>query len=81
MLQRMLIKSRIMGCSNRALLYRDQGANISYLFSYAIGMTGVILPAFIIIGIIVFFGGLIEKINEERTRKMMVDFLQQNEIE
>ena len=81
MLQRMLIKSRIMGCSNRALLYRDQGANISYLFSYAIGMTGIILPAFIIIGIIVFFGGLIEKINEERTRKMMVDFLQQNEIE
>lgn len=81
MLQRMLIKSRIMGCSNRALLYRDEGVNISYVCTYAIGMTGVLLPAFIIIGVIVFFGGLIEKVNEERTRKMMVDFLQQNEIE
>ena len=81
MLQRMLLKSRIMGCSNRALLYRDQGANLSYVCSYALGMTGVLLPAFVIIGVIVAFGGLMERTNEERTRKMMVDFLQQNEIE
>ena len=81
MLQRMLIKSRIMGCSNDALYYRDQGSTTCYIFSYALGMMGVLLPAFIIIGVITACGGLIERANEERTRKMMVDFLQQNEIE
>lgn len=78
-LDRMLIKTRIMGCSNDALITRELGCYTSYIVGYAFGFIGLV-AIFIVIGISMFASSAIIPIGEESTRKDLVDFLQNNEV-
>lgn len=78
-LQRFLLKSRILGCSNTALYVRNQSCNLSYVCMFAFGITGLILPVFIMVAIMELFSGYYVRLNEEKSRKLLVDFLQDNE--
>lgn len=77
-LDRMLLKSRIMACSNRALFMRETGCLTGYIVGYAMGFAGL-LAIFITIGVMMFSSGAIIPIGEEKTRKHLVDYLQNNE--
>lgn len=78
-LERMLTKTRIMGCSNEALFMREAGCHTAYVLGYAFGFIG--LPAvFIASGISMFCASAVIPIGEESTRKDLVDFLQKNEV-
>lgn len=77
-LDRMLLKSRIMGCSNRALYMRETGCVTCYIVGYAMGFAGL-LAIFIAIAVMMFSSSAIIPICEEKTRKNLVDYLQNNE--
>ena len=80
----MMIKSRILGISNNALMARENACVASYMTIWVLGLaTAVICPLIpIFIGIGASMAGSAYAIpkNEERTRKKLVDFLQDNEI-
>jgi len=78
-LERMLIKSRIMGISNRALFTRDISCVTAYIVGYSCGFFGLI-GIFISIMITMICSGLVIPYGEEKTRQNLVDFLQNNEI-
>ncbi|MGN0961631.1 MAG: MFS transporter [Christensenellales bacterium] len=77
-LDRMLIKSRIMACSNKALFMRETGCLTAYCIGYSFGFIGL-LAIFIVIAITMFSSSAIIPICEEKTRKHLVDYLQNNE--
>ena len=83
-LQRMMIKSRILGISNNALMARENACVASYMTIWVLGLaTAVIcplIPIFIGIGASMVGSAYAIPKNEERTRKKLVDFLQDNEI-
>lgn len=77
-LDRMLLKSRIMACSNRALFVRESSCNWAYVFGNSFGLIGIIVT-FIVIGIMMCASGIVIPIAEEKTRQHLVDYLQNNE--
>lgn len=77
-LERMLLKTRIMACSNRALFTRETSCVMAYICGYAFGFTGL-LAIFIVTTITMFASSFIIPYGEEKTRKNLVDFLQNNE--
>ena len=85
--QRLIVKSRILGVSNSALLARDNSAVTSYTFMYGTALicslfpVVTLVPVYIIIGILLFVSAYYIPKAEERTRKLLVDFLQNNEIQ
>lgn len=80
-LQRYLMKSRILGVSNKALLYKDVAVQSGYVFLFAIGaIFGTLLPVFVTISLGTLLTGAAIPQNEEKTRKILVDILENNEI-
>lgn len=84
--QRLLVKSRILGASNWAILYREEASVVSYIFIFGISLILSILPKVVLFAIFLVIAAafifciyLIPK-NEEKTRKLLVDFLEDNEI-
>jgi hypothetical protein len=77
-LERMLLKTRIMACSNKALFTRETSCVMAYIFGYAFGFAGL-LAIFIVTTITMFASSFIIPYGEEKTRKNLVDFLQNNE--
>ena len=78
-LDRMLIKSRILAHSNDALFARESSCLLGYVVGYSFGFFGLI-PIFILIGVAMSASSIIIPVGEENTRKTLVDFLQNNEI-
>jgi len=78
-LERMLIKTRIMGCSNKGLISRELGCVIAYCVGYSFGFIGLI-AIFIVMSTTMIASGAVIPIGEEQTRKNLVNFLQNNEI-
>jgi len=78
-LDRLLIKSRIMACSNKALFTRDVSCIAAYVFGYSFGFFGLI-GIFIIMTIMTISSSVTIPYNEEKTRKHLVNYLQNNEI-
>lgn len=78
-LDRMLTKTRIMGCSNDALFTREIACMGTYAVGYAFGFINLI-AVFIAVGISMFCSSAIIPVGEESTRKDLVDFLQNNEV-
>lgn len=78
-LDRMLIKSRILAHSNDALFARESSCLLGYVVGYSFGFLGLI-PIFILIGVAMSASSIIIPVGEESTRKTLVDFLQNNEI-
>lgn len=77
-LERMLLKSRIMGCSNQALFIRESSCVVAYIVGFAFGMFGL-LGIFISIAVTMCSAGIIIPYGEEKTRENLVDYLQNNE--
>lgn len=78
-LDRMLIKSRIMACSNDALFSREISCHLAYVLGYSFGFIGLV-SIFIVIGVSMAASAVIIPCGEESTRKQLVDFLQNNEV-
>lgn len=77
-LDRMLNKSRIMACSNKALFMRETGCVSAYCVGYSFGFIGL-LPIFFVIGLTMIASSAIIPVCEEKTRKNLVDYLENNE--
>lgn len=77
-LDRMLLKSRIMACSNKALIIRESACVTAYIIGYACGFLGLI-GIFIATTITMTSSAAIIPISEEKTRQNLVDYLQNNE--
>ncbi len=78
--QTMLVKSRILGVSNRAILYRLDGWLTSESTIYLFACFGTMVPCFFIACALSVLGGIMVPYNEESTNRMLVDFINQNEI-
>lgn len=79
-LERMLLKSRIMGVSNEALFIRETGCLVAYVVGYSFGFFGLI-GIFIAIAVTMAGSGIIIPVAEEKTRQNLVNYLQNNENE
>lgn len=78
-LDRMLLKSRIMGVSNKALFVREISCSSAYVVGYACGFFGLI-GIFASVCIFMCSAGFVIPYCEEKTRKNLVNYLQNNEI-
>lgn len=84
-LNRMLVKSRIMGVSNEALNVRENGCVVAYMMGAGFGailpcLAIPLLPLFILMGVTMEISAVLVPKNEEQTRRLLIDFLQDNEI-
>ncbi len=85
--QRLIVKSRILGMSNSALLARDNSSVGSYIYIYGTALICslfpivTLIPVYIIIGAFMLFSAYYIPKAEERTRMLLVDYLQNNEIQ
>ena len=76
LIERMLIKTRILGISNQALFNREKAASLGKIGAYTFGLFGILLPAFFAIAAsFALFGALIPK-KEEKTRSLLVNYLE-----
>lgn len=81
LMQRYLTKSRILGISNRALLVKDISVQGGYVFLFLVGTAfSALLPVFITISLGTLTTAALIPQNEEKTRKILVDILENNEI-
>lgn len=76
-LNRMLIKTRIMGVSNEANFWRCQGSSFAIIITSFVALSGFV-PAFITMGLMITISAVFIPANEEKTRKMLVDYIQEN---
>lgn len=76
LIERMLIKTRILGISNQALFNRERAASFGKIGAYSFALFGPLLPAFFAIAVaFALFGSLIP-VTEERTRKILIEYLE-----
>jgi len=78
-LARLLPKCRIIGASNSALFFRENSSNMSVIMCIMLGMTGSMVPVLIAIVIAQTVATVIIPLNEERTRKLLISYLQNHE--
>lgn len=76
LLERMLAKTRILGVSNRAIFMRDDSTQLGRATCLIVALFGLIIPTFTVMGTALFSCGLFVPINEEQTRKKMIDYLE-----
>ncbi|MBQ4558517.1 MAG: hypothetical protein IJA61_04015 [Clostridia bacterium] len=84
-LQRLLAKTRIIGISNKGIMIREVASDFTYAFNELIMLlicgVGLSLRWFyIVIALWLIFASFIIPKIEERTRKSLVDFIENNEI-
>jgi len=84
-LQRLLAKTRIIGVSNKGIMIREVASDFTYAFNELIMLlicgVGLSLRWFyIVIALWLIFASFIIPKIEERTRKSLVDFIENNEI-
>ncbi len=79
---RMMTRCKIMGVSNLALQGRAQASRYSQILIFGIGAIGpfMFIPAFIITGVIFASCAIFIPKNEETTRQMLVDYLENNRL-
>jgi len=71
-----------MGVSNRALLNRAQASRWAQMIIYGVAMISPVMfiPAFILTGLMFGSCSFVIPINEEKTREILVDYLQNNKM-
>jgi len=79
---RMMMRCKIMGVGNLALYYRAQASRTSMILIFGIAAISPILfiPSFFIVGGIFASCALAIPVNEESTRKILVDYLENNKL-
>lgn len=78
-LSRLLPKCRIMGVSNDALFFRENASNVSVMVAIAFGFGGSMIPVLICVSVAMLISSAVMPLNEERTRKMLINYLQNHE--
>lgn len=76
LLERMLSKTRILGVSNRAIFMRDDATQLGRATCLIVALFGFIIPTFTVMGTALVSCGLFAPVNEEQTRKTMIDYLE-----
>lgn len=76
---RMLLKSKILGKSNNMIVTREFTGIGAQLLSALPGLGGSFVAMFVIMGIAFMIGGATLPIVEEKTRKYLVNYLQNNQ--
>lgn len=76
LIERLLAKTRILGISNRAIFARDDATALGKSFCLIFALFGTVVPAFIAMGAGLAACGVFLPSNEEKTRKMMVNYLE-----
>lgn len=76
LLDRMLVKTRILGVSNKALYLREVANNLGKGGGFALAIFGVYPYVFILIGAAYALYGLLVPSTEEKTRKLLIDYLE-----
>jgi len=80
MLGRLLPKCRIMGVSNNALFYRENASDVSCIVAMVMGcLTGGMIPVLISTVVTMFLSAILIPLNEEKTRKQLINYLQNHE--
>ena len=79
---RMMPKARIMGCSNLALYGRVTGCHMSMVMMDLICTAGAVMfiPAFVVICVFFASTAAFAPANEEQTRELVVDYIQNNNL-
>lgn len=77
--QRMLTKSKILGITNECNFQKYNGHLLGQLSCYVFGLTGVVWAMFIVAAILMFSSGISLPIIEEKTRKTLVDYIENND--
>ncbi len=80
MFQRLITKSRILGVSNKALFVREITSNVSVIVPVLTGCFGTMIPSFILMAVCFGISAWLIPYNEEKTRTLLVDYLQYNEV-
>lgn len=80
LLNRVLAKTRILGISNRAMFVRNEGSSLGYFMVFIACCFGTVVPGFFVCGVCNLLSGIVIPINEERTRKMLVEYLENGSI-
>ena len=78
-LARLLPKCRIMGVSNDALFFRENASNSSVIFAIMFGMFGSMVPVLICNVVAMIMSSAVIPLNEEKTRKYLIKYLQNHE--
>lgn len=76
---RMLLKSKILGKSNEMIVAREFSGTLAQLLSVVPGLGGSFIAIFIVMGVSFMIGGITLPIVEEKTRKYLVNYLQNNQ--
>lgn len=76
LIERMLIKTRILGISNQALFNREKASSLGKIGGYVFGVFGTLLPAFFAIAAAFALFGILIPIREEKTRKILINYLE-----
>lgn len=79
-LRRLLPKARIMGAGNRALFNREITSNLAVMVPMLLGMCGSMIPVLAVVAGGIALSGYLIPANEEYSRKLVVDYLQNHEI-
>ncbi len=79
---RMMMRCKIMGISNKALNNRAQASRLVQVFLYGLCAISPVMfiPAFFVTGAVFASCAISIPYNEEKTRKMLVDFLENNKL-
>lgn len=79
---RMMTRCKIMGISNTALNNRVQASRLVQIVIYSIGAISPVMfiPAFVVTGVLFASCSISIPVNEERTRKILVDYLENNKL-
>jgi hypothetical protein len=83
MMQALMAKSRIIGATNAALLARQDGIMVGQMLSSLIIIIcggNIVVSFFFMLAMMIVFA-IYMPVSEEKLRKKMVNFLQNNEIE
>lgn len=78
-LGRLLQKTRIMGISNEALFVREIVCSLSVCVPMALGAVGSMVPVLVLVAFAVGLSGYIIPTNEEKSRRLLIKFLQNHE--
>ena len=69
-----------MGAANRALFNREITSNLAVMVPMLLGMCGSMIPVLAVVAGGIAFSGYLIPANEEYSRKLVVDYLQNHEI-
>ncbi len=78
--QQSLDRTEVLGCKKNITFRREYSGLVSQVFIQCCGLAGGLLTCFFAIGFLMVSAGVFYNINDERSRKKIVDFIHQNDI-